>query len=93
MKNALTPLAKTLSIPLKLTAAAPATDAAIPEKSGSCTIVLIILNEKIEDIMKIIKSLDDSGLLIKGISEKMKDEAKKQRGEFLSMLLCANIRC
>ena len=40
-----------------------------------------------EDILKIIKSLEDSRLLLKGISETVKNEAKEQRGEFLSMLL------
>ena len=40
-----------------------------------------------EDIMKIVKSLEDSGLLIKGISEKIQNEAKKQKGGFPGMLL------
>ena len=40
-----------------------------------------------EDILKIVKSLKDSGLLLKGVSETIKDEAKYQRGGFLSMLL------
>ena len=39
------------------------------------------------DIMKIVKSLEDSGLLIKGVSETIKDDAKEQKGGFLSMLL------
>ena len=39
------------------------------------------------DIMKIIKSLEESGLLIKGVSEKIKSEAKEQKGRFLGMLL------
>ena len=39
-----------------------------------------------EDIMKIVKSLEESGSLIKGISKKIKNEAKEQKGEFLSML-------
>ena len=42
---------------------------------------------KIEDIMKIVKSLEESGLLIKGFSETFKNEAKEQKGEFLVMLL------
>ena len=37
--------------------------------------------------MKIVKSLEKSGLLIKGISETIKNEAKEQKGEFLGMLL------
>ena len=40
-----------------------------------------------KDIMKIIKSLEDSGLLIKGVSETIQNEAKEQKGGFLSMLL------
>ena len=40
-----------------------------------------------EDILKIVKSLEESGLLIKGISETIKNEAKQQKGEFLPMLL------
>ena len=39
------------------------------------------------DVMKIVKSLEKSGLLIKGVSETIKNEAKKQKGGFLSMLL------
>ena len=50
-------------------------------------VVIIILNEEIEDIMKIIKPLEKSGILIKGISEAIKNEAKEQRGRFLPMLL------
>ena len=50
-------------------------------------VVIIILNEEIEDIMKIIKPLEKSGILIKGISEAIKNEAKEQKGRFLPMLL------
>ena len=42
-----------------------------------------------EDIMKIVKSLEESGLLINGISETIKNEAKEQKGGFLTMLLGA----
>ena len=41
------------------------------------------------DAMKIVKSLEESGLLIKGVSETIKNEAKEQKGAFLSMLLGA----
>ena len=41
-----------------------------------------------EDILKIVKSLEDSGVLLKGVNETIKDEAKEQKGRFLSMLLC-----
>ena len=40
------------------------------------------------DIMKIVKSLKDSGLLIKGVSKTIKNEAKEQKGRFLGLLLC-----
>ena len=40
-----------------------------------------------EDILKIVRSLEDSGLLLKGVSETIQNEAKKQKGRFLSMLL------
>ena len=40
-----------------------------------------------EDILEIVKSLKDSGLLLKGVSETMQDEAKEQKGGFLSILL------
>ena len=86
--NVLKPLAKSVLIPLGLTAAATVTDAAIHKKmfrSGVTT--LIISNEKMNDT-KIIKSLEESGLLIKGISETIKNKAKEQKGGFLSMLLC-----
>ena len=39
------------------------------------------------DILKIVKSLEDSGILLKGVSETIEHEAKEQRGGFLSMLL------
>ena len=40
-----------------------------------------------QDILRIVKSLEDSGVLLKGISETIKDEAKEQKGGFLSMFL------
>ena len=40
-----------------------------------------------EDIIKIVKSLEDSGLLLKGVSETVQNEAKEQKGGFLSILL------
>ena len=39
------------------------------------------------EILKIVKSLEDSGVLLKGVSETIQHEAKEQRGGFLSMLL------
>ena len=82
------PLAKSALIRLGLTAAGSATDAAIHKKmfqSGNTT--LIISYEEMNDIMKIIKSLEESGSLIKDISETIQNEAKEQKGGFLGMLL------
>ena len=69
MKNLLKPLAKNVLIPLVLkTAAASAADAAIHKKMfGSGKTKSKNSNEEMNDIMKIIKSLEESGLLIKGI--------------------------
>ena len=48
---------------------------------------LIISNNKIENIVKIVKSLEDSGLLLKGVTETVQNEVKERKGGFLSMLL------
>ena len=78
--NVLKPLAKSILIPLGLTAAVSATDAAIRKKMfGSGTMTLTISNKEMND-MKIVKSLEESGVLIKGISEAIKDEAKELKG-------------
>ena len=83
------PLAKSALIPLGLTVAASAADAGIHKKilgSENMT-TLIISNDEIADIIKIVKSLEDSGLLLKGVRKAIQNEAKEQRGQFLSMLL------
>ena len=54
---------------------------------GSGAITLIILNEETNDIMKIVKFLEESSFLIKVIGETIENEAKKQKEGFLSMLL------
>ena len=54
---------------------------------GSGMATLIISNDEMNDILKIVKSLENSGLLLKGVSETIQHEAKEQRGGFLSMLL------
>ena len=88
MKNVLTPLAKRVLIPLGLIASPSATDVAIQKKiNESGTTALIISTEEMEDIMKIVKFFQESGLLIKGISETIKNEAVEQKGRFISMLL------
>ena len=106
MKNLLKPLAKSVSIPLGLTTAASATDAAIHKKMfgsrrphlditsyhsnlASRMTTLIISNDEKNDIIKIVKLLEESRLLIKDVSEIIKDEAKEQKGGFFSTLLGA----
>ena len=89
-KNVIKPLAKSILIPLGLTAAASPADMGIRKKilgSGKHNTTLIISNDEMEDIIKIVKSLEDSGLLLKGVSETVQNEAKEQKGGFLSMLL------
>ena len=54
---------------------------------GSGTTILIISNDEMDDILKIVKSLEDSNVLLKGVSGTIQHEAKEQRGGFLSMLL------
>ena len=51
------------------------------------TTTLIISNNEIKHIIKIVKSLEDSGLLLERVTERLKNEFKKQKGGFLSMLL------
>ena len=73
MKSVIKPLAKSVLIPLGLTAAASAADAGIHKKilgSGhNNNTTLIISNDEMDVILKIIKSLEDSGVLLKGVSE------------------------
>ena len=51
------------------------------------TTTLIISNDEIEEIIKIVKSLEDSSLLLKGVSKTVQNELKEQKGGFVSMLL------
>ena len=84
LKSVIKPLAM-----LSLTAASSAIDAAINKKifgSGSHT-TLVISNDDMQNLLKIVKSLEDSGLLLDGITETVKNEVKEQKGGFLSMLL------
>ena len=50
-------------------------------------ITLIISNDGLNDLLKVIKSLENSGILYHGITETVKDEVKEQKGGFLSTLL------
>ena len=75
-------------MPLGLTAAVLATDVAIHKKMfGSGFTTLITSNEEMNDIMKIVKCLEESGLLKKGIRETIKNETKEQKVGFLGMFL------
>ena len=98
IKNVIKALAKSVLIPLGLTAAASAADAGIHKKilgSGRPldlapphnNTTLIISNDEMDDIFKIVKSLENSGVLLKGVSQTIQHEATEQRGGFLSMLL------
>ena len=88
IKNVIIPLAKSVLIPLGLTAAASAADAGIHKKIlGSGNTTLIISNKDMDDLIKIVKSLEDSGLLLRGVTESVQNEVKEQKGGFLSMLL------
>ena len=88
IKSVIKPLAKSVLIPLGLTAAASAADTGIHKKMlGSGNTTLIISNKDIEDLIKIVKSLEDSALLLKGITELIQNEVKEQKGGFLSMFL------
>ena len=72
-----------------MTAAASAADAGIHKKilrSVNMT-TLVISHDEIEGIIKIVKSLEVSGLLLKGVSKTVQNESKKQKGGFLSMVL------
>ena len=87
LMKVLMPLAKNVLVPLGLTAAMSAIDGSIQKKmhdSGATTLVMV---EDMDDIMKIIEALENSGILLKGVSQTIEHEAKEQKGGFLSMLL------
>ena len=73
-------------IPLGLTGVASATDTAIQKKKKdfeSGTTTSVFSNEDLNDIMKIVKSLKESGLLIKGVNETIKNKAKEHNSWFV----------
>ena len=86
MKVAL-PLAKNVLAPLGLTAAMSAIDGSIQKKMHGSGVKLIIEQEDVNDIMKIIEALENSGILLKGVTKTIENETKEQRGGFLGMLL------
>ena len=80
MENVIKPLARSVLIPLRLTAATSTADAGIQKKIlGSGTTRLIISNDEMEGIIKIIKYLEDSSLLLKGAGETIQNETKEQK--------------
>ena len=88
IKNVIKPLAKSVLIPLGLTAAASAADAGIHKKilgSGhnNNTTTSIIPNNEMEDIIKIVKSLEDSGLLLKWVLTQFKMMQMNKKNDFL----------
>ena len=93
IKNVIKSLAENVLIPLGLTAAASAADAGIHKKilgSGHnhpLSTTLIISKDEMEYIIKIVKSIEDSGSLLKVVPETAQNEVKEQKGRFLSMLI------
>ena len=88
MKTVIKPLAISVLIPIGLKAAASAADAGIHNKIlGSGSTTLIISNDEMEYIMKIVESLEGFGLLLKGASETIRNESKEQKRGFLSIFL------
>ena len=60
----------------------------IKKTFGLGTTTLVISNIEIDDLIKIVKSLEHSGLLLKGVTETVQNEIKEQKGGFLGILLC-----
>ena len=86
MKVAL-PLAKNVLSPLGLTAAISAIHGSIQKKIHGSGVKLIIEQEDMNDFMKIIETLENSGILLKGVTKTIENETKEQRGGFLGLLL------
>ena len=88
IKNVIKPLTKSVLIHLGLTAAASTADAGIHKKIlGIGTTTLIISNEEMNDIVKNVQALEDSNILLKGVTKTIENETKEQKRGFLSMLL------
>ena len=78
---------KNILAPLGRTAAASAIDAGIQKKiHGSGTTTLIISNEEMNDIIKIVQAIGDSDIFLKGVTKTIKNETKEQKGVFLRIL-------
>ena len=76
------PLAKNVLAPLGLTAAMSAIDGSIQKKTYGSGIKLIIEEEGMQDIIKIIKELENSDILLKGVSKTIENEIKEQEEDF-----------
>ena len=88
LMKVLIPLAKNILVSLEIAAAASAIDAGIQKKiHGSGRTTLIISNDELDDILKIVQALEDSNILLKGVGKTIKNEIKEQKGGFLSILL------
>ena len=81
------PLAKNILAPLDLTAAMSSIDGSMQKKIHGLGVKLIIEQEDMNDIMKIIEAVENYCILLKGVSKTIENETKEQRGGFLSMLL------
>ena len=81
-------IGKNILAPLGLRAAMSATDAAIQKKMyGSRNTALIISNDDMNDLIKIVTALEEHDILLKETSKTIKNKTKKQEGGFLSILL------
>ena len=81
-------LAKNILDPLGVTAAASAIDAGFPKNNNNTwKATLIISNEEMDDILMIVQTLEDSNILLKGVTKTIENETKEQKGGFLGMLL------
>ena len=81
------PLAKNVLAPLGITVAASTIDADIQKKiNGSGNTTLIISNKDMNDIIKTTQGLENSNILLKEVTKTIKNEIKKQKGGFLSVL-------
>ena len=91
IKNLIKLLAKSALISLGLTAAVSVADAWIHKKilgsGNNNNTILIIPNDEMKKVIEMVESLEDSSLLPEGVSKTIQNEAKEQRGGFLSMLL------
>ena len=89
IKNVIKPLAKSVLIPLGLTKAGSAADAGVHKKilgsghNNNNTTLIISTEYELEDIIRIVTSLEDSSLLLKGVTETVQNEIKEEKGGFL----------